>query len=298
MTDQDDDTLSTFEPHRSFLRGLAYRMLGSRADAEDAVQDAWLRWHGADRSAVEHPRAFLAQTITRLCLDRMKSGQAQHEQYVGTWLPEPVVDDAIGFQPGPEVTCELAHELSFAFLLALERLSPLERAAFLLHDVFDVPFAEIASALGRSEAACRQLAARARDNVRESKPRFKVSDRDGDRLAAAFAHSIQQGDASALAAVLAEDAAFISDGGGKVTAVSKPVFGREVVTKLVMGLARLVDPSQIRFRAAQINGLSGFVVSDLGGNLIQTIAIQPDEAGRIAAIYVMRNPDKLKNVAP
>jgi RNA polymerase sigma-70 factor, ECF subfamily len=297
MTDE-HDTLSTFEPHRSFLRGLAYRMLGSRADAEDAVQDAWLRWHGTDRSAVDHPRAFLAQTVTRLCLDRMKSGQALHEQYVGTWLPEPVVDDVMQFQPGPEVACELAHELSFAFLLALERLSPSERAAFLLHDVFDVQFADIAAALGKSEAACRQLASRARTNVREAKPRFSVSSQESERLAAAFAAAVQHGDANMLASILADDAAFVSDGGGKVAAVSKPVFGRDVVVKLVMGLARQVDVSQIRFRWAKINGLAGFVISDLAGQLIQTIAIQPDEAGRIAAIYVMRNPDKLKNIAP
>jgi len=285
-----------FEPHRSYLRGLAYRMLGSRADAEDAVQDAWLRWHGADRPGVGNPRAFLAQTVTRLCLDRLKSARAQRELYVGEWLPEPVVDDAAAFEPGPEALSELAHDLSFAFMRALERLSPLERAAFLLHDVFEMGFTGIAAALGRSEAACRQLAARARANVRKSRPRFKVSAKEGERLAAAFADAVRRGDAAALAAVLAKDASFISDGGGRVAAVPRPLVGRERVAKAVIGFARAYDPERVRVRSARINGLAGFVVTYADGTPIQTVAIEPDAQGRIAVIYVQRNPEKLLNV--
>jgi RNA polymerase sigma-70 factor, ECF subfamily len=190
-----------FESHRRHLRALAYRMLGTRAEAEDAVQDAWLRWQSADREQVDNPRAFLSRTVTRLCLDRLKSAQAQREVYIGAWLPEPVVDDDTPFQPGPEAAHELAQDLSIAFMLTLERLSPLERAAFLLHDVFDMDFAEVASALGRSEAACRQLAARARTNVHANRPAFKVSPDEGTRLATAFANAIRDGDIAALAQV-------------------------------------------------------------------------------------------------
>ena len=296
MTPASYNEAADFEPHRSHLRGLAYRMLGSRADAEDVVQDAWLRWHDADRATVVHPRAFLAQTVTRLCLDRLKSARAQRERYVGEWLPEPVVDEAALFAPGPETASELAHDLSFAFLRALERLSPFERAAFLLHDVFDMPFAEIAHALGRSQAACRQLASRARANVRDSRPRFPVPQEESMRLAAAFADAVRQGDATALASLLAQDAKFISDGGGKVAAVPKPLVGRERVAKAVIGFARGYAPEQLRVRFAWINGLAGFVVADADGRLIQTVAIEPNTEGQIAAIYIQRNPDKLLHV--
>ncbi len=177
MTEAEPSLTDSFELHRGPLLGLAYRMLGSRAEAEDAVQEAWLRWRETDRSRVQQPRAFLTQTVTRLCLDRLKSAQAQREVYVGPWLPEPILEDESLLQPGPEAASEFASDLSNAFMLALERLSPLERAAFLLHDIFDTDFAEVARALGRSEAACRQLAARARSRVREARPRYQNSPR-------------------------------------------------------------------------------------------------------------------------
>lgn len=287
-----------FEPHRRYLRGLAYRMLASRAEAEDVVQDAWLRWHEAERAAVGNPRAFLSRTVTRLCLDRLKSAQAQREVYVGAWLPEPVVDDETQFQPGPEAAHELANDLSFAFMLTLEKLSPLERAAFLLHDVFDMDFGEIAVALGRSESACRQLASRARSNVHANRPSFKVPQEESTRLAEAFVNAIRDGDVAALARVLAQDATFVSDGGGRVTAVPKPLVGRDLVAKVLLGFARQADPQQYRTRRATVNGLPGFVVSTTAGALVQTIALEPDANGLIKAIYVMRNPDKLQRVAP
>lgn len=293
-----DCSTDEFETHRRYLRAIAYRMLGSRAEAEDAVQDAWLRWHATNRLQVDNPRAFLSATVTRLCLDRLKSAQAQREVYVGAWLPEPVVDDDSQYQPGPEVMHELAHDLSFAFMLTLERLSPLERAAFLLHDVFDMRFGEIAPMLGRSEATCRQLAARARSNVQANRPAIKVTPDEENRLAWAFAGAIRDGDVAALARVLAEDATFVSDGGGRVTAVPKPLFGRDVIAKALIGFARQYDPATHRMRPARINGLAGCVISTVDGELIQTIALEADGLGHVRAIYVMRNPEKLKLVPP
>lgn len=293
-----DCATDEFETHRRHLRAIAYRMLGSRAEAEDTVQDAWLRWHATERAQVENTRAFLSSIVTRLCLDRMKSAQAQREVYVGSWLPEPVVDDDSPYQPGPEEMHELAHDLSFAFMLTLERLSPLERASFLLHDVFDMSFSEIASALGRSEAACRQLAARARSNVHADRPSFKVTQDEENRLVLAFAGAIRDGDIAALARVLAEDATFISDGGGRVNAVPTIQFGRDLIAKVLIGFARKYDPEIHRMRPARVNGLAGYVVSTVDGELVQTIALEFSDPGLIKAIYVMRNPDKLKLVAP
>ena len=286
-----------FEPHRRYLRGLAYRMLGSRAEAEDVVQDAWLRWHASRRDEVDNPRAFLSRTVTRLCLDRLKSAQAQREVYVGAWLPEPLVDDETQFQPGPEALHELATDLSYAFLLTLERLSPLERAAFLLHDVFDMDYAGVAAALGRSESACRQLASRARANVQANRPAFKVSPEEETRLAGAFVNAIRDGDVGALAQVLAEDATFVSDGGGRVAAVPRPLAGRDLIAKVLIGFGRQLDPQQHRIRFARINGLPGIVISLADGTLVQTLAFEAG-AGGIRAIYVMRNPEKLRRVRP
>jgi RNA polymerase sigma-70 factor (ECF subfamily) len=287
-----------FESHRRHLRALAYRMLGTRAEAEDAVQDAWLRWQSTDRKQVDNPRAFLSRTVTRLCLDRLKSAQAQREVYIGAWLPEPVVDDDTPFQPGPEAAHELAQDLSIAFMLTLERLSPLERAAFLLHDVFDMDFAEVASALGRSEAACRQLAARARTNVHANRPAFKVSPDEGTRLATAFANAIRDGDIAALAQVLAQDAVFVSDGGGRVTAVPKPLHGRDLIAKVLIGFTRNYDKTRYGMRPSLVNGMPGFIVYTTEGAPVQTIALEGGPDGLIKAIYITRNPEKLQSVVP
>ena len=212
---------ATFEPYRRRLLGLAYRMLGSMADAEDAVQETYLRWHGADRDNVSDPRAFLMTTTTRICLDMLTSARARREEYVGPWLPEPVLDTAA---LAPDSRTELAEDLSIALLLTLDRLSPLERAAFLLHDVFDFSFSEVASALERSEAACRQLAARARAHVRAARPRGATAPpaRSGEidakhaQLMSAFAAATQSGDLDALTQLLASDVRVVTDGGGKV----------------------------------------------------------------------------------
>ena len=292
-----NDSVLHFESHRRRLLALAYRMLGSRADAEDTVQDAWLRWSDVGCDEVDNPTAFLSRTVTRLCLDRLKSAQTKREVYVGTWLPEPLVDDDALFQPDPLTMHELACDLSFAFLLTLERLSPLERAAFLLHDVFDMGYSEIAEALERSEAACRQLAARARRNVKRPHAAPPVPRESGERLAAAFVKAARDGDVAALAKVLADDAVFLSDGGGRMAAVPYPISGRDAVAKVIIGFATKPVPEALHVRPARINGLAGLVVS-ANGHLIQTLAFETDGDGLIKTVYVTRNPDKLQRVTP
>jgi RNA polymerase sigma-70 factor, ECF subfamily len=278
-----------FEAHRKYLTGLSYRMLGSVAEAEDVVQEAYLRWHSADREAVADVRAFLSKVVTRLCLDHLKSARVRRERYVGPWLPEPVLDDAA---PSAGTSSELAEDLSVALMLALERLSPLERAAFLLHDVFDVAFAQVAEALGRTEAACRQLAARARARVKEARPRFMASPEEGARLASAFLAAARGGDAEALTRLLAADAVVLSDGGGKRPAALSPILGREKVARLFLGLAAKTGGYDgYRPTPARINGLPGFVVAEPDGS-IHTIAFEVRD-GAIAAIYIVRNPEKL-----
>lgn len=284
-----EDEAAVFERHRRRLRGLAYRMTGSLADAEDAVQEAFLRWQRADRSKVSDPGAYLFRVVARICLDQMKSARARREIYVGPWLPEPVLDtDALVV----ESPAEFAGDLSVALLLALERLSPLERGAFLLHDVFDYEFGEIAEILGRDPAACRQLAARARAHVRESKPRFSVSPEEGERIAAAFQEAVASGEVSRLAGILAEGCVLRSDGGGKRFAALNPIVGRDRVARFFAGLThKLGAPTSVPVR---INGQPGLVGIGQDGEP-QTMAFDVED-GRITAIYVVRNPDKLAEV--
>jgi RNA polymerase sigma-70 factor (ECF subfamily) len=274
---------SLFEERRGAMTGLAYRMLGSRADAEDVVQDAWIRWRGVEAGEVANPAGFLNKVVTRLCLDRLKSARARREVYVGEWLPEPVVD---------EDHSTLGEDLSVAFLLALERLTPLERAAFLLHDVFDVPFAEIARTLGRGEAACRQLAARAREHVKAGKPRYHPSAEEEQRLTGAFLAATMSGDESLLRGILAQDVVMHSDGGGIAKATMNPVFGLEKAIRLVLGLKKKFPvPDDTTARLARINGAPGIVLSH-DGVVFQTMGLEIVD-GRIAAVYTMRNPEKL-----
>jgi len=284
------DDATAFEPHRAYLVKIAYRMLGSVAEAEDVVQDAFLRWSGAARDDVAEPRAYLTRTVTRLCVDRLKSARARRERYVGTWLPEPVVEDAA--EPG----AALAHELSIALLVTLERLSPLERAAFLLHDVFELGFDEVARALERSEAAVRQLAARAREHVREDRPRFRASDEEAARLADAFQAAMTCGDLVGISKLLAADAVFYSDGGGKRRAALNPIYGRDKIVRFLIGVTgkRGGPPDPSTVRRAWINGMPGFVLHSRDG--LETLAIEVAD-GAIAALYVVRNPDKLRHLA-
>ena len=273
---------AAFEAARPLLLRTAYRMLGSLADAEDVVQDAWLRWSSADRSEVRRPAAFLRRTVVRLCLDVLKSARATREEYVGPWLPDPILQD----EPVEDVTLPL--------LLALERLSPLERAAFLLHDVFGESFDEISQTLGRDTAACRQLASRARLNLRADKPRYTVSRDHGLTIASAFYAASRDGDLKALGNLLAEDVRFQADGGGKRPALPRVITGSNEVSGLIMAIAKLLESRPSRLvRYTFINGLPGFVTREADG--LQTTALLID-GERIKAIYVMRNPDKLRHL--
>jgi RNA polymerase sigma-70 factor (ECF subfamily) len=293
------DPSVTFEPHRRGLLGLAYRMLGSMAEAEDAVQEAYLRWHGADRGGVQDPKAFLMTTTTRICLDVLKSARMRREAYVGPWLPEPVVDTAA---LAPDAHTALAEDLSVALLLALDRLSPLERAAFLLHDVFDCSFAQVAAALGRNEDACRQLASRARTRVREARPEGAVPPRLSSsldpkhaELLTAFMSASRSGDVAALTRLLASDARVVADGGGKVPSALNVIEGAQRVAAFLAGAVRKGWTDGMTVRFDTINGLPGLIVTGPYG-LVQTNAFEI-EGDVVKAIYVVRNPDKLRHLA-
>lgn len=277
--------VAAFDPLRPKLMRIAYRMLGSVADAEDVVQEAFLRWLAVDRDAVREPEAFLRRVTTRLCLDVLKSARRRRETYIGPWLPEPVVEAA-----DSEID-----DMTLPLLMALERLSPLERAAFLLHDVFGVSFEEVAETIGREPAACRQLAARARAHVRGARPRFALPKERGIEIAAAFFAATRAGDMQQLRSLLAADITVYSDGGGRKSAATEPIAGIDRAMQLFVSLARLFTGSMSRMvRYGFVNGLPGFVTVEQGDTL-QTTALQIED-GRIAAIYVMRNPEKLQHL--
>jgi RNA polymerase sigma-70 factor, ECF subfamily len=294
------DPSTSFEPHRRRLLGLAYRMLGSMAEAEDAVQEAYLRWHDVDRDRVDEPRAFLTTTTTRICLDVLKSARARREEYVGPWLPDPVTDTAA---LAPDAQTEIAEDLSVALLLALETLSPLERAAFLLHDVFDYSFTQVGEALGRNEAACRQLASRARARVREARPASPAAARGGAsaidpkhaEIVSAFLAASKDGDLAALTSLLASDARLVPDSGGKVPAAMNVLEGAHRVAAFLAGAVKKGWTADLTARIDTINGLPGLIVYGPAG-LVQTTAFE-FEGDRIKTIYAVRNPDKLKHLA-
>lgn len=279
-----------FEQHREFLQALAYRLLGTASDAEDIVQETYLRWAKTDRTAITEPRAYLARITTRLCLDQVKSARVRREQYVGQWLPEPVVQ-AAEFTENP--AGDLAQDISYALMLALERLSPLERAAFLLHDVFGLSFDEIGETLGRAPAACRQLATRARGNVRAARPRFTVPPAEGERIAAQFMSAAQTGDVAGLSGLLAHDAVVYSDGGRFARAARRPILGAERITRFFAGLAAKYGLAK-DIRPTPINGQPGFVKSDATG-LTDAVAFEIRD-GRIVTIFMVRNPEKLRHI--
>lgn len=279
MNDADAD----FEILRPPLLRVAYRMLGSMSDAEDIVQDAWLRWADVDRNAVRVPEAFLRRVVARLCLDRLKSARVRREEYVGPWLPDPVVES------------DAVEDVTLPLMLALERLSPLERAAFLLHDVFGESFEEIADSLGRDAAACRQLASRARTHVRAERPRYPVERERGLELAQAFFAASRQGEIGPLTEMLAADVSLYADGGGQRPAVSRVMLGANEVTRTIAAIARLMRGQKSELvRYAYVNGLPGFITREPDG-ILQTTALLIEE-DTIKAIYVMRNPDKLRHL--
>lgn len=276
-------------PYRNRLLGLAYRMLGSFVDAEDILQDAYLRFAAVDQKDIRSTEAYLVRVVTRLCLDRLKSAHAQREVYVGPWLPEPVTD----VEPvTPETATELADDLSFALMLTLERLSGPERAAFLLHDVFEAPFSEVAAVLDKSEAACRQLAARARKAVRQGRSKHNADAHEHKVLLSSFVEAVASGDLSRLYTLLADDVVAHSDGGGVKIAALKPIYGVDKVARFFDGIIRksAVRSEKITFELTAINGLPGLLVF-VNGDLDHSLSIDVAD-GRITEIYTVRNPEK------
>lgn len=284
------DRTSVFQRQRARLNGIAYRMLGSADDAEDILQDAYLRWHRADPERLQSPEAWLVTTVTRLCIDRLRSARVEREVYVGPWLPEPIVTVA---PPSPDAHVELASDLSTALLVLLERLAPEERAAFLLHDVFDTEYHEISLILGKNEAACRQVVHRARERVRTDRPRFEVSETARTRVLDQFLTALQTEDQAALVSLLAEDVTWTADGGGKVRAALKSVHGSKLVSRFALGIWRRYLAATT-FRRMTINGEAALVAfKDDRPFSVFTIAT---DGLRIFSVFAVVNPDKLKHI--
>jgi RNA polymerase sigma-70 factor (ECF subfamily) len=287
-----DDT-HTFTDQRPLLFGLAYRMLGSVADAEDIIQEAYLRWQLRDEAVVASPKAYLAALVTRLCIDYLRLARVQRETYTGPWLPEPVIAE-----PAPDLAEVAAQResLSMAFLVLLEELTPVERAVFLLHDVFGYDFREIAAIVGKGEGNCRQIAWRARRQIQSRRPRFDPDPAQHLRLTEEFIAACTNGDLSGLLAMLAEDATFWGDGGGKVPqAAYRPVVGAQRVAAFLLGTMRKTVAA-VQTRLTTVNGQPGFVfTTDRGLTGVVTLDIVD---ARIQAVRIVANPDKLRGVAP
>lgn len=291
MTEPGAESVGSFEAERPRLRALAYRMLGSMADADDVVQETWLRWNrlGVEgRAAVERPAAWLTTATSRLALDRLKSAQHQREQYVGPWLPEPVLTD-----DDPAVSVELAESLTLGFLAVLERLGPVERAVFLLGDVFGEPFAAIAPVVGRSEEACRQIASRARRRVREDRHSFHPAAVNSDELVDAFLAACAFGDIDQLRRVLTDDVVLVSDGGREVHAARRPVIGFHRVSRLLTILTKRL-PADLDVERHEVNGEPGLVFSRRGA--VWLVMVFEQRADRFVALRLVLNPEKLRHV--
>ena len=286
-----ETSAAIFEEHRAFLHALAYRMLGSSADADDIVQEAWLRWDRAGHD-VRAPEAWLVTATTRLCIDRLRQLRTEREAYVGPWLPEPLTLDTA---PPADRAAELASDLSVAFLAVLERLAPEERAAFLLHDLFDANYVAIGEILGKSEAACRQIVSRARKRVREQQPRVQVSNEARTKLLHRLVEAVQLQDPASLIEVLATDVTWTSDGGGKTKAAKKVISGAGHVARFATGVFHRYL-GQTEFRDIVINGEAG-IAALFEGRLISVMSIRTD-GHRILDVYSILNPDKLHGFVP
>jgi RNA polymerase sigma-70 factor (TIGR02957 family) len=295
MSVTEDRRTVAFEEHRDLLFAVAYRMLGTAADAEDAVQDAWLRWNAADRSRVGDPRAYLVRITTNLALDRLRSARARRETYVGPWLPEPVLT-----APDVAEDAELAESVSMAMLVVLETLSPLERAVFVLREVFGYPYAEIARVLDRSEATVRQLGTRARKHVEARRPRFESDRGERRRAVERFFAAAVGGDVNELMEVLAPDVTLWTDGGGKVRAARRVIKGADKVSRWLGGVAHRpisgVMVADMRIEQADLNGTPGLMFHGPDG-LLGTFTVAVDDRGRVVAIHMVANPDKLRALA-
>jgi RNA polymerase sigma-70 factor (ECF subfamily) len=284
------DAVATFSEQRPKLSGVAYRMLGSVTDAEDVVQDTYLRWQEVvdGGTAIDSPSAYLTTMVSRRCLDELRSARRRREEYVGEWLPEPLL---VAGQHDPAEQTELADSLSTAFLVVLESLSPGERAAFLLHDVFGYEYSELSRILGRAEPACRQLVTRARRRVHERRPRFEVAPEVHTRLLNELLHATSTGDLDGLVGLLTEDAVLRADGGGVVTAARNPIVGADRVARWIFGVMQKA-PSGLTSEIEMVNGLPGIVMRIPDGGIFGVASIEVHD-GRIQDIYIQVNPRKL-----
>jgi RNA polymerase sigma-70 factor (ECF subfamily) len=288
-----DTTLTTFEEHRPVLFGIAYRMLGSVADAEDILQDAWLKWSAVDVDQVAQPRAYLARTVSNLSLNRLRSAAVQRESYVGPWLPEPLVT-------APEDTAgdvEQAESVSLAMMVVLETLSPLERAVFVLKEVFGFSFGEIAEMLDRSEAAVRQVGSRARNHVQARRPRYDAPADTRRRVTEEFLAACMGGDLNQVMALLAPEVTAWTDGGGKIRAALRPLSGADKVARWILGVLQQPLPEPVEVHPILVNGNPGVLVT-AAGVPDDVAVVDLDEHGLITAIRLIRNPDKLHHVQP
>lgn len=293
MTTETDTDV--FEEHRPVLLGVAYRMLGRVADAEDVVQEAWLRWSGADRSEVREPRGYLVRITTRLAIDRLRQVKARGETYIGPWLPEPYVTDFGDTVPDTAERAVLADSVSLAVLVVLESLSPLERAVFVLREAFGYPYAEIAAMLDRGEAAVRQLAGRARKHVDERRPRYEVDPAQRRDLTERFLAAAGEGDLEGLMSLLAPDVRLVGDSGGKSKAPLRVLETADKVGRFLIGAARKGDVPDLSFRFLELNGGPALLV--LSGDKPDSVFQLDVLDGRIQSIYIIRNPDKLRSLA-
>jgi RNA polymerase sigma-70 factor (ECF subfamily) len=285
-----DNSIDIFQSLRPRLFGIAYRMLGVRADAEDILQEAWLRWQHGGGNDARIPEAWLVTVVTRLAIDRLRGAIAERERYVGPWLPEPLVEEAAS----PEAALEAAGDISTAFLLMLERLGPEERAVFLLHQVFEFGYDEVAAMVGKTEAACRKILQRARERVRAERPRFAVGREQHLALLGNFIEAARSGVPARVQELLAADAVYMGDGGGKARTTVRAVLGADRVARLVVGIERKWN-GRARHQLVKVNGGPGLLTWIDG--LPDSITSLDLVDGRIAAIYVVRNPDKLGAVA-
>jgi RNA polymerase sigma-70 factor (ECF subfamily) len=286
----DEQLAAEFAEHRAVLVGAAYRVVGSMVDAEDVVQETWLRWAAADRTDVRDVRAYLIRITSRLALNRLRQQKSRREQYVGPWLPEPIA--ATPAEADPAAIAEVADSVSMAMLVVLETLTPLERAAFVLREVFDLPFSEIGDTLGRSESAVRQLAHRAREHVHARQPRHRVDKAKHTEVTSQFLAAAWSGDLAGVVSLLAPDVALVSDGGGKKKAALRPLHGADKVARWLLGIFKNDIPAGLDVRVAEVNGEPAFVAYD--GDLVDSVAFMELNAeGVISQIYVVRNPDKL-----
>ena len=287
----DDDLYRDLRP---LLSSIAYRMVGSVSEAEDIVQEACLRLERASRAGtrVEAPKPYLVSVTTRLAIDHLRSARVRRESYVGPWLPEPVLTE-----PGPQEVAEMADSLSMAFLVLLETLSPVERAVFLLREVFAYGYDEIAEIVGKTETNCRQILARARRHIEAGRPRFSPSSEERDALARQFLSACDRGDVDGLMSLLADDVAFYSDGGGLAAAALRPAHGREPVGRLLGGLLARARQLDLRLRPVAVNGQPGAKVVDEEGKVVGVVALDVAD-GAVAGIWSVVNPDKLRHLGP